>query len=233
MPILRPSGLISLSQRRFDRAIVILLAVVGMMLGAWEARECAAIVFGYVASYSYATAVFGAATAIVVAIPFLLYWRTRRFGVGLIALGVLSCVTFYASMAALAKADRVAWRHEPPPIRFGPDQKASAVVYFRKGVSDADIEQFISSVLQVDARPRHDGRDYPTFVESYLRLLPNQANGFEACAIAFRAGSEARNTDAYLAKIRADARVERVFLNTTPSEINLHPSGPTNSTNRK
>jgi hypothetical protein len=59
--------------------------------------------------------------------------------------GLLSCVTFYGAMWVLVKADRVAWRHEPPPVRFGPDQRASLVIYFRKGVTDEDIERFIVS----------------------------------------------------------------------------------------
>jgi hypothetical protein len=119
----------------------------------------------------------------------LVYWRTRWAGIGIIAFGASSRATFYAAMPVLLQYDRVAWLHEPL-VRIGPGQKASAVVYFQKGVSGKDIEAFASSVLEKDAKPLHDGRDYPSFVSSYLRLAPSQANGFDACALTFLPGRD-------------------------------------------
>ena len=66
---------------------------------------------------------------------------------GLIAGGVLSCLTFYGGMAVLQRLDRVAWKHELPPVAIGPDQKATLVVYFKHGTTNEQIEAFHSSVL--------------------------------------------------------------------------------------
>ena len=180
--------------------------------------------FGYVACYSFAAAIVLGGLACVVGVLSLIYWRTRRLGLALIGCGVLSVTLFYGGMALLIKADRVAWRHEPPMQRFGPDQSASVVIYFRHGVTNQQIEQFISDVLEEDARPRHDGRDYPTFVDSYLRLSPNRANGFEACAITFRPESTKRETEKYVNRIKADPRVAKVFRDVVPEKINTNAS---------
>jgi hypothetical protein len=197
----------------------------GVILGAWEAAECSRIRFGYVAGYAYASAVVLGGIASILGFLLLIYWRTRRLGVALIGCGLLSVATFYGGMALLIKTDQVAWRHEPPMQRFGPDQRASLVIYFQHGVTDQQIERFISEVLEEDARPRHDGRDYPRFVDSYLRLLPNQANGFDACAITFRQESSERETEAYVNRIKADHRVAKVFRNAVPQTINTEHSG--------
>ena len=177
MRVIHSGSPISASQKRFDRFVILLLPSLGVLVGGWQALECSHIRFGYVASYSYAAAIALGGLALVVGLLSLIYWRTRKLGVALMGCGLLSVATFYGGITLLIKADRVAWRHEPPMQRFGPDQSASVVIYFRHGVTDQQVEQFISDVLEEDARPRHDRRDYPPFVDSYLRLSQSQAHG--------------------------------------------------------
>ncbi len=74
-------------------------------------------------------------------------------------------------MGILLRLDRVSWKHEPPPIAIGPDQKATLVVYFKHGTTDEQIKNFRYSVLSGAVEPLE-----------YLRLLPDQANGHEAVA---------------------------------------------------
>jgi hypothetical protein len=219
VPILFPTEPLTPSQRRWNANVALLLAFAGIGLGAWEAKACAAETFGYVATYAYVGAPALATGLSMVGALLLIYWRPRWVGAGLISAGVLSCAVFYAGMAVLSKADRVAWHHEPPLVSFGPDVKASAVVYFRHGVTVAQIEDFNSSVLQSPAKPRHTGRDYPVFVRSYLRLLPSQANGYDAISLTFSDNARSDEVNAYLALINADPRVGNVFLNTSPSSI--------------
>lgn len=222
MHVIHSGSPISASQKRFNRIVILLLPSLGALVGGWEALECSHIRFGYVASYAAAIALGG--LALVVGLLSLIYWRTRKLGVALMGCGVLSIATFYGGIALLIKTDRVAWRHEPPMQRFGPDQSASVVIYFRHGVSDQQIEQFISDVLEEDARPRHDGRDYPAFVDSYLRLSPNQAHGFDACAITFRPESKKVETVEYVNRIIVEPRVAKVFRDVAPQKIDAPPS---------
>jgi hypothetical protein len=226
MAVLQSSELLSRLQRQVNKGALLLSAILGIGLGLWEAKACAATTFGYVAAYNYAGALFLAVGLYVIGLPLLIYWRTRWLGAGLVAAGILSYAVFYGGMAVLLREDRVAWRHEPPMVSFGPDQKASAVIYFRKEISDQQVEDSNSSVLERPAQPRHDGRDYPDFVRVYLRLLPSQANGHKAIALTFSGNAPTDKVDAYLTAIRADRRVETVFLNASPNSIHTLPSMP-------
>ena len=206
---------------------VLLLACLGIGLGFWEARDCASLRFAYIADYSYAGVLSLSIGLSVIGLLLLIYWRTRWVGAGLIAAGILSCAMFYTGMTVLVKEDRVAWRHEPPLERFGgPGAKASAVIYFRRGVTREQVEEFDSLVLQGPAPPWHDGRDYPPFLATYVSLLPSQANGHEAIALTFFNDAPPDKVNAYLATIKADSRVARVFLDTAPDAIHPAPKGP-------
>lgn len=226
MPILYPQQPLSHLQRRVNKSALLLSVVIGAGIGVWQADRCASIRFGYVAAYSYATAVILAIALTIVGLVLLIYWRTRWFGIGLIAMGILSCAMFYGWMAVLLKEGRVAWHHEPPLVSFGFDEKASAVIYFRKGVTDQQIEDFNSTVLQEPAQPRHDGRDYPSFVRMYLRLLPSQAHGHEAVALTFSKDASSNQVNDYLATIKKDARVSELHLDISPNSIPALPDHP-------
>lgn len=220
-PIFRGPSPPSRAQRLFNRFAVIVAAAACCVLALWEAYSCAQIAFGYAAGYSFASALFLAIAIALCGLILLIYWRTRPLGISLVVSGLLSYGLFLGGIACLSKLDLVAWRHEPPPKSFGPDQKSALVIYFRKGTTDQQIEDFITSVLEEPAQPRHDGRDYPVCVSSYLGLRPSQANKFEAAAVDFFDSARERDTAPYIAKIRSDPRVDRVFLNVSPQSIRL------------
>jgi hypothetical protein len=196
-----------------------------MAFGVSNAYNAASITSGYAAGYVYAGAFFLSIFIYLLGLLLLIYWRTRWFGWGLIAAGVLSYLSFWGGNAVLTKLDRVAWKHEQM-IRFGPEQKSSAVIYFRKEVTNRQIEDFNRSILMLPSVPQHDGPDYPAFVSEYLRLLPMQANGYDAVAIGFFDKSPADKVNAYLAVIKADSRVERVFLDVAPTSIHIDSKHP-------
>jgi hypothetical protein len=147
------------------------------------------------------------------------YWRTRTLGLTLIVFGMLSYGVFLGGMATLKKMGKVAWQHETPEQSIGPDQKVSVVIYFRKGTTDEQIEAFHSKVLEQPGQPMHPEPEDPWFVINYLRLLPAQANGFDGVAVSFRHNATKADTDPYIAKIRSDQRVEKVYLDVSPAAI--------------
>ncbi len=226
MSLLHSNRPLSGLQQRVNRTALSLLALAGVALGWWEAKECAAIYYGYAAGYSFGIAVFLAVSLSTLGLLLTIYWRTRWFGCGLIAAGILSCAVFYGGIYVLLKQDRVAWQHEPPMVSIGPDAEASAVIYFRAGISSPQVEDFNSSVLMLPAKPSDNGRAYPPFVQEYLRLIPSQANGHEAIALTFFKNAPADKTTAYLTIIKADSRVEKVFLNMSPDSIKPDSNPP-------
>jgi len=225
MALLRSNQPLSPFQRRVNTGGPLLSALVGIALGLWVAKDCAATTSGYLAGYDYGIAFFIAVALCMLGLPLLIYWRTRWLGGGLIAAGILSYATFYDGMAVLLKEDLVAWRHEQM-VSIGPDQKASAVIYFRKEITQQQVEDFRSTVLMGPALRGRDGRDYPTFVSMYLRLIPSQANGHWAIALTFLDNAPPDKVEAYLATIKADSRVETVFLNTSPNSIHADSKHP-------
>jgi hypothetical protein len=224
MGVLRPDRTVPLRQRHLNKVVLLVSVLIGIAIGLEWARECAAIPSAYLADYSYATSFFFTIALSILGLILMIYWRTRWFGVGFIAVGILSYIMFLAGMAVLAKEDRVAWRHEQM-ISFGPDQKASVVIYFRRGITNQQVEDFNSEVLEVPT-PQSPGHGHPSFVRTYLRLAPMQANGHEGVALTFFDSTSADRVNAYLTAIKADLRVEKVFLNTSPNSINAdfeHP----------
>jgi hypothetical protein len=219
VPLLRPNSPPSPVHKSVNPLALYVLAGLGIALGVWQARACAALQFGYVAGYEYAAAEFGAIALVGIGLLLLVYWRTRGIGVGLVAAGLLSCATFYGCMGVLFKLDRVAWRHEPAPFAIGPDQKASLVIYFRRGTTDAQIEEFRSSVLTGTAEQ-----------PEYLRLLPNQANGHEGVALTFTTDSNAEQLSRYIEAIENDNRVEKVYRDIAPTAIRPLPNSSATST---
>ena len=147
----------------------------------------------------------------------------------MIAAGLLMYPLFLGYIGVMKKLDRVAWMHESI-VHFGPDQSASLVIYYRPGTTDAQIEDFIENKLEQPAEPRHDGKDYPEFVDSYLRLLPSQANGYDASALTFRVNESVPEVSSYISMIQSDPRVQRVFRNVAPDSIHLPPGEQAAST---
>jgi len=218
--VLSPSRPLSLAHRRINRIALIGLPAIGVGVGVWSAKDCAAIRFGYVAGYSYLAAVSLAIVCCCIGLPLAIYWRTRGIGAGLIAAGLLSCAVFYAGMSVLWRLDRVAWRHEQR-TRTTLSDKASVVVYLRRGTTEQQLEEFRSSVLAPPGRKY----DLPQFVRLYWRLGPDQANGHWAVALTFFEHASPRDVTAYVEKIRRDSRVENVYLDIAPNAIQPQPSG--------
>jgi hypothetical protein len=208
------------------------LVIGAVAIAFWSALQCAKIQFGYVAAYSYAGMFFWAIALCIIGLLLLIYWRTRSTGIALILCGIILYGGFVASIKVLKKFDRVAWMHEPPPVRFGPDQNASIVIYYRHGTSQEQINDFIENVLEEPAESRHAGKDYPEFIDEYIVLLPSQANGFDGSTLGVRPKAPPSSKAAYIETIRTDPRVEHVFVDVAPNAIQ-YPEHDERSNHRK
>lgn len=57
------------------------------------------------------------------------------------------------------------------------------------------------------------------FVSEYLRLLPSQANGHDAVALAFSEYARPDHVRRYIEKVERDARVEKTYRDVAPTAI--------------
>ena len=151
----------------------------------------------------------------------MIYWRTRWTGAALLGSGIAIYLIFLSCVGVLKKLDRVAWQHEAPVQSFGPEQRASLVIYYRPGTTDRQIEDFVEHKLENYPSKVHDGTDLPDFVTEYLALLPSQANGFSGSAVTFRQGAHGVAVESFVAMVQSDRRVARVFRDTVPGAIRL------------
>ncbi len=225
MPIFRPASPITPAQHFFNRAAAALAAAGCCGFGFWEARSAAQVASGYQAGYDAVAALLFAIAISLGGLCFCLYWRTRALGISLLASGLLSYAAFLGGAAYLARRGQGPGG-EATLESIGPNQQASVVIYFRKGTTNRQIEDFHTTVLEQPGQPMHPEPDYPWFVIDYLRLVPAQANGFDAAAVSFRKYAAARDTGPYIARVRSDPRVDRVFLNVAPLAIHISPSQP-------
>jgi hypothetical protein len=226
MAILFSDQPLSVVQRRMNWVALLLLGLLGVGLGLRVAKQCASISSGYAAAYNYPVVLFITFFFVLFGLPLLVYWRTRWVGCGLMLAGVLNLVAFVGGMRILLMENRLAWRHPQQMVSIGPDQKFSAVIYFKKDVTARQVEDFRTSVLMEPAAPRRDGSGFPIFVRQYLRLSPKQANGHEAIALMFSVRTHPDSREAYLAAIESDNRIDAVFLNTSPDSIHADSKSP-------
>jgi len=193
----------------------------------WAALDCARITFGYVASYTFVLVFMLGCLLAIIGTLLMIYWRTRSTGAALLGSGIAMYLVFLGCIAVLKKFDKVAWQHEPPMQSFGPDQPASLVIYYRPGTTEGQIEDFVEHKLENYPSKVHDGPDLPDFVSEYLGLLPSQANGFSGSALTFKSGAHGPAVDSFVAMVKSDPRVDRVFRDTAPDAIHLPDSKQT------
>jgi hypothetical protein len=224
MPVFKAATPLSRAQkrRRWIAAAVLLAAGVGFAL--WAAIDCAHIAYGYVASYSFAMVLMLGCSLAIIGLLLMIYWRTRSTGAALLGTGILTYLVFLGCIGILKRLDKVAWQHEPPMQSFGPDQRASLVIYYRSGTTDQQIEDFVEHKLENYPSKVHDGTDLPDFVTEYLALIPSQANGFDGSALTFKPGAHGAAVDSFISMVQSDPRVARIFRDTPPDAIHL-PKG--------
>lgn len=219
MPIFQPYAPPSATQKLFARTLALLGVAACCALGVWEALRCAALPENSLSGNSYIAALISAIAVALAGILLAVYWRTRTLGLVLILFGPLSYGVFLGSMAVLTKMDRVAWKHSDAVQAAAAAQQASVVIYFRKGTTSQQMEDFHTTVIQQPGQPMHPEPEDPWFLIGYLHLAPSQANGYDGAAITFRRTASSTDTAPFLARIRADRRVEKLYLNVAPSAI--------------
>jgi hypothetical protein len=226
MPIFQAPGPQTPGQRLFS-GIAVAAAFAGCcVVGICEARSCARIPYGYETGHNYVAALLAAIAIGLGGICLCIYWRTRLLGISLVVSGMLSYGVFLGGIAYLSSRNLVAWRQPLSLANSAPQQKFSLVIYFRKGTTDQEIGDFVESVIKRPGQPMHPEPEYPWFILRDVALSPDQANGFKARAENFRETAPGSVTGPYIADIRSDRRVEKVFLNASPSDVHVAAGQP-------
>jgi hypothetical protein len=223
MAIFQADGPASRGQKLFDR-----IAVGGALAGccALGLREgySGAQMVGDAAGRTQIAALLAAMAIGLGGLLLGIYWRTRALGFGLVVCGLLSYGVFLGGRAYCARHDSLTQNSLAGLGSFAPNQKFSLVIYFHRGLTAGQIEDFTETVLKNPGQPMHPEAEYPWFVTDHVSLKPDPSNGFNGVALNFRSNAPRSETDSYGAKIRSDRRVERVFLDARPESMGIEPA---------
>lgn len=105
---------------------------------------------------------------------------------------------------------------EEKMVRFGPDVKYSFVVYFKKKVTEEEIESFLRQNIH-ETREDGKGHSFRTGICEYLRLLPLQDH--EAFAIQICEDAAPYERENVKRRLKASAIVHRALENMTPADV--------------
>ena len=221
MPIFQSSSPPSRAQAIFNRLAPIAALIAACIFGIWEAHTCAVIIDASAGSSRYLITFLVSIAIAIGGFLLCVYWRTRLLGASLILAGILSSLAFFGDFAWMTRQNEVAWRRQVLSVSFAVDRKFSVVVYFRKGTTNEQVHDFLTTVLEQPGQPMHPEPEFPWFVREHLFLPPNLPNGHEAALVNFRDTAPSSVTDPYIEKIRSDPRVEGLFLNANPTTIHI------------
>jgi hypothetical protein len=219
MDFVDSDGRASAIQRRVNWGLFTVCSLGGIALGFLGAKRAAASGSGYAASYIYAYVFFRAVGILVLAVPPLIYWRTRWLGYGLAVAAALSVLSYGVGLRILRFENQVPWML-PQPAKAIQTSQYSAIIWFRKGVTPQEVEEFRTSVLMDDSMD-HQGRDFPTFVRNYSHIITNLSAGRQAIALTFADDTLTAAEKSYLMNIETDGRVQTVEL--PPFPFPTHP----------
>jgi hypothetical protein len=101
-------------------------------------------------------------------------------------------------------------------LPIGPTVKADLLVYFKRDLSQGQINDFINNVISI---PDREGRGYdlPAGVRTRLRLRP--VEGHEGIAITFFPNATKEQREELLSSIKTSPLVFRVLENTIPDNV--------------
>lgn len=108
-------------------------------------------------------------------------------------------------------------REKEKMVPFGPDVKASLVIYFKKGVGDDEIDHFVKTVL---SKPDRHGRGYYSRdgVRDVLIVYP-PVQDHEGYAVTFFPDATQAQREELKAAVQASPIVYKLLENIAPAEV--------------
>ncbi|HTC35319.1 MAG TPA: hypothetical protein VK724_18235, partial [Bryobacteraceae bacterium] len=140
---------------------------------------------GYVASFSIVVVGAIVALLLLVGVGLLIRRRTRWAGKLTVACALPIPFLFIAGIRVSESWGWITW--DKPRVEIAGPKVRGEIVYYKPGVTEAQMESFEQSVLY---EPQPDGRgsDFIPGVTHFRRLRPSQADGHDGFAIAIDPG---------------------------------------------
>lgn len=168
---------------RRQLTIVFALLALSTGLSAWMASAFASAPAGYAAAYTTGGAFSFACIFALIGLVLVPWRQTRWFGLTLLVSAVWLIGSYLGVINVLYRLDLVQWKGERM-VSLLPKQGTGYYIYFHRGTSNAQIENFSDRLLHEP--PSLRGRDLKMGIRSYARLTP--VDGREVIAIGLQSG---------------------------------------------
>jgi hypothetical protein len=193
-------------------AVVVVLWLVGSLV-----RNYNSVPSGYVAVYPVLAMWLLTLFMALFAAIFLMIPHTRFLG-WVLAFAVISipCLFFFGvKVSEMAGLNR--WI-KAPLIRFGPDARASLVVYYQFGATKAQIDEFEDTKL-FQARNENRGRDLRWGIREFSRLAPTYAHGHDGFSLVLDPAMGYAQRESLVSVLKDSPLVFRVYRDIVPLAI--------------
>jgi hypothetical protein len=163
---------------------------------------------GYAAGYAIGGAFSLCGLAIILGLAFLVFPQTRNVGVATLISGVLLPCVFFEGIHVSESKGWISWANEPKQVVFGPDVRASEVVYYNLGVTEAQMENF--------ERGFFDSNPYATY---FVRLSSLQAHGHDGFAIGLSPSLSKARREQIRSELVRSPLIFQVYHDVVPKDI--------------
>ncbi len=185
------------------------------LVALWAAFEFANEVHGYVAAYWSPAVMLFAGVLVVVGVTTVIPGFSRRFGFGAIIGGVALIPVFIAATNVLDATGHIRWRNQPQ-VRFGPDVRASLVIYLKPGTSNDQINSLWETVMS-DPVPSGRGHMHLPGIGGIARV--NSVGGHEALAVTIRPNASEDQLREIDRRLKECTYVYKVLRDVVPADV--------------
>ncbi len=185
------------------------------VVAAWAALEFATEVHGYVAAYWNPAVMLLAGLFVILGVMTVVSRRTRRFGVGAIIGGLVLVPMFLGAVNVLDATGNIRWRNRAQ-VRFGPDVRASLVVYLQEGTSNDQINSVWETVLS-NPDSGGSGHWHLPGIGGIARVTP--VDNHEALAVTIRPDATQEQMSEIHRRLEECEYVYKVLENVVPADV--------------
>lgn len=188
-----------------ERAIVFVLLALSTGLSTWMVSAFVEAPGGYAAAYSTGGAYVFASIFAISGLAWIPWRRWRWLGLTLLVSGTWLIGSYLGAVNTLYRLDLVPWKTERM-VSLLPARGNGYYIYFRRGTSDAQIEDFIDRLIFEP--PTSHGRSLKRGVRSFARMTP--VDDRETIAVGLSPDLGSRQRQALRVRLQSEPIVAQV-----------------------
>jgi hypothetical protein len=202
---------------RSQKALICVVPALAISLGVFLVNSFNREPSGYVAVYDAVAMWMLSFLVLLMGVVLLIFRRTRFSGWVVAAAAFLVPIVFFVGVKASVAVGLNRWLNAPL-VHFGPDVRSSLVVYYKAGISEAEMSNFQDAQLY-QARPGGHGKEFKPGIRTFLALIPEQAHGHYAFTLDLDSRMSPEQRESLVSSLSSSPLVFRVYRAVAPNSI--------------